>query len=97
MFWTDKKHIGYNLQVSIKFFILIYFILFYLAIGFKWIKAFTKKNCFSYKSVIFFYKVSRQHAGTNLFIVLSRSAAENNQWHRFVPEASFSQISYSFH
>ena len=84
--WTDKKHIGYNLQVSINN-------------SYRFLSGLRhlQKICGFLQERYFFTKqVSQQHAGTNLFIVLWWSAAENNQWHRFVPEASLNQIGYSF-
>ena len=48
----------------------------------------TLKKLFFLQERFFTKRVSRQHAGTNPLIVLSWSAAENNQLRRFVPEAS---------
>ena len=41
-------------------------------------------------------RVRRQHADTSPFIVLSVQAADNSQWHRFLPEAYLNQIGHCF-
>ena len=55
------------------------------------------KNCVFYKSVNFLQSelVDNMQVQTHLYLALSWSAAENNQVHRFVPEASLNQIGYS--